>query len=244
MPGTTVFNRESLSWDSIDERFWDEEYRPSHDQMLPVRIRRIWPGTPAYEKVVDLRYEGLVDSGFIDPATMPREAMRLARDADSIVLGAFRSEECLGTLTLNTHTPRFPRMAMVLEKHVDIDHPYFDHPGVLEVAKLSMVRSSRASLCNLYLFEIATLIGWALGKPHLWQVSRDLPIDIRFRTRVGFDYSNNHVFRDAGLNGMPSRVGYMHFPTVLDNPMLAPVFRKAYRQVQSFRFPAGERAAM
>ena len=50
--------------------------------------------------------------------------MCLARDEDSIILGLF-SEARLATMTLNTITPRFPGMAMELDKKVSINHAHF-----------------------------------------------------------------------------------------------------------------------
>ncbi len=107
----------SPSWDSICEQTWA---LPLRRRFLGpgMEIRRVRPGDAEYEKVIALRYRGFVETGFVDPARTGESAMRLARDEDSIILGLFRRKRLLATMTLNTITPRFPGMAMELDKKV------------------------------------------------------------------------------------------------------------------------------
>jgi hypothetical protein len=58
-------------------------------------LLRVRPGTPRYESVLRLRYEGFVESGFIDPRVSDQSVMRLARDRDSVIIGMFRGERIL-----------------------------------------------------------------------------------------------------------------------------------------------------
>ena len=99
--------------------------------------------------------------------------MRLARDRESIIVGLFRRNRLLATMTLNTITPRFPGMAMELEKKVRIEHPHFRDPDVMEITKLVVDRDIRGRRIALGMVFLTGLIARVLRKPHLWQVSRD-----------------------------------------------------------------------
>ena len=100
---------------------------------------------------------------------------------------------------------------------MDIAHPHFRDPGVLEITKLVVDRRARARRVALGMLFVASLIARILGKPHLWQVSRDTPSDMSWRTGLGFDYSIRCRFHDPDLNQMPSQVGYLYLPTVTQN---------------------------
>jgi hypothetical protein len=215
----------SFSWDSISEKDWNR-YAKRLFAARRIRIVRIRPGMPGYDQVVALRYTGFIESGFVDPAKTEESAMRLERDGDSIILGLFHYRKLLATMTLNTITASHPGMAMELEKKIEVPHPYFRDPGVLEITKLVVDPGARGGRSVLDLFAVAMTIAKLLGKEHLWQVGRDLASDIGWREGIGFDYSNNFRFNDPSLNGMPSRVGYLFLPAVTKNPRV-PSFIKA-----------------
>jgi hypothetical protein len=217
-----------VSWDSISERIWGPLLRRRF--LGPrVAIRRVRPDGEDYGKVIKLRYRGFVESGFIDPRRKGESAMRLARDKDSIILGMFRGERLLATMTLNTITPRFPGMAMELDKKVAIEHPHFRDPGVMEITKLVVDRHIRGRRIALSMLFVASLIARILRKPHLWQVSRDSPSDMSWRRGLGFDYSVRCRFHDPDLNEMPSQVGYLYLPTVVHNRQVPPFIRAIYQ---------------
>jgi len=69
-----------------------------------------------------------------------------------------------------------------------------------------------------------------LRKPHLWQVSRDIPSDMSWRAGLGFDYSVQCRFHDPDLNEMPSQVGYLYLPTVVDNSRVPPFIKAIYQE--------------
>ncbi len=216
------------TWESICESTWGPFLR--RRLLAPrVQIRRVRPGDRAYEEVIKLRYRGFVESGFIDPARTDESAMRLARDQDSIIVGMFRGRRLLATMTLNTITPRFPGMAMELDKKVHIEHPHFRDPGVLEITKLVVERDIRGRRIALGMLFVSSLVARILRKPHLWQVSRDIPSDMSWRAGLGFDYSVQCRFHDPDLNEMPSQVGYLYLPTVVHNSRV-PRFIKAIYQ--------------
>jgi len=215
------------AWDSIGEQTWAPCMRR---RFLGPRtqIRRVRPGDPDYGKVIALRYRGFVETGFVDPERTGESAMRLARDADSIILGLFRRDRLLATMTLNTITPRFPGMAMELDKKVSIDHAHFRDPAVLEITKLVIDRGIRGRRMALGMLYVSSLIAQVLGKLHLWQVSRDVPSDVSWRVGLGFDYSVGIRFNDPDLNDMPSRVGYLYLPSVMENPRVPPFIKAIY----------------
>jgi hypothetical protein len=215
------------SWNSICEKSWA---RPLRRRFLGpwMQVRRIRPADGAYGEVVALRYRGFVESGFIDPAQTSRSSMRLARDEESIILGLFHRHRLNATITLNTITPRFPGMAMELDKKVSLDHAYFRDPAVLEITKLVVDQGTRGQRTALALLYACSLIARILGKVHFWQVSRDVPSDVSWRAGLGFDYSVSGRFIDPDLNGMPSRVGYLYLPGVTDNPRVPSFIKQIY----------------
>jgi hypothetical protein len=218
----------TASWESISELTWGPFLRRRF--LGPrVHVKRVRPADKEYGDVVSLRYRGFVESGFVDPTMTGESVMRLARDADSIIVGMFRGKRLLATMTLNTITPRFPGMAMELDKKVHITHPHFRDPGVMEITKLVVDKDVRGSRMALGMLYLTSLIARLLRKPHLWQVSRDIPSDMSWRKGLGFDYSIRCRFRDPDLNQMPSQVGYMHLPSVARNPHV-PGFIKAIYQ--------------
>jgi hypothetical protein len=220
------------SWDSISERAWARFVRRRF--LAPgMRVLRIRPEDPLYARVIALRYQGFVESGFIDPSRTGRASMRLARDEDSIILGLFRGRHLHATLTLNTITPRFPGMAMELDKKLSLDHAHFRDPAVLEITKLVVDPGTRGRRTALALLFVSSLIARILGKVHFWQVSRDIPSDVSWRAGLGFDYSVGGRFIDPDLNGMPSRVGYLYLPAVTDNPRVPPLIKEIYHDALS-----------
>jgi hypothetical protein len=216
------------SWDSIGEESWAH---PVSRRFLgpKMQVRRIRPQDEDYDKVVALRYQGFVESGFIHPTRAGRSSMRLARDEESIILGLFRRSRLHATVTLNTITPRFPGMAMELDKKVLIKHAHFRDPAVLEITKLVVDRGTRGRRAALALLFVSSLIARILGKVHLWQVSRDVRSDVSWRVGLGFDYSVAGQFIDPDLNLMPSRVGYLYLPSVVDNPRVPSFIKQIYR---------------
>ncbi len=216
-------------WDSLSEEHWGPLVR----RLFPLsrlRILRVRPGTAAYESVIALRYEGFIESGFLDPSRDGMEAMRLLRDHDSIILGMFRGRRLLATLTLNTPTRRFPGMAMELEKRLNLHHAHFRDSQVLEITKLVVARPARGRRFVFALLAVTGFVARTLDKHHLWQVSRDVPSDVSWRASLGFDYSMGVRFADPAFNGMPSRVGYMHLPTAVLNPQVPAFVRAIYAE--------------
>jgi hypothetical protein len=167
--------------------------------------------------------------------------MVLERDIDSVIIGVFRDDLLYATLTLNTVTDRFPGLAMELEKKVRIEHPYFRHPGALEFTKLIGTAAARRSPVSLQLLYVAVLTARALGKPHFWQVSRDVESDILWREKFGFEYSLNYCFADPSLNDMPSCVGYACLDTVLSNPRVHWLVRRTYRSAMRVELDVEQR---
>jgi hypothetical protein len=218
-----------VTWDSISEKDWNPALRKRlRGQRL--KLVRVRPGTPRYESVVRLRYEGFIESGFVDPTASDESVMRLARDPDSVIIGMFRGETILATITLNTITDRFPGMAMEMEKKLRLAHPYFRSPHVLEITKLVVSQAVRGKRFVLALLYVSTLVARLLDKRHLWQVSRDVPSDINWRVGLGFDYSVGEPFIDGSLNGMASRVGYMYLPEATRNPRVPRFIRTMYAE--------------
>jgi hypothetical protein len=217
------------TWESIGESTWEPLLRRRY--LAPrVHIRRVRPGESGYDQVIKLRYRGFVESGFIDPSSTDESAMRLARDQDSIIVGMFRGRRLLATMTLNTITPRFPGMAMELEKKVHLEHPHFRDPGVLEITKLVVARDIRGRRIALGMLFVSSLIARVLHKPHLWQVSRDVASDMSWRTGLGFDYSVRCRFHDPDLNQMPSQVGYLYLPAVVHNSRVPRFIKAIYHE--------------
>jgi len=221
-----------VTWDSITERDWTPHLRRNR-LARGLKLRRVRPGTPEYEQVLALRHSGFVESGFIASDENSVESMRLPRDGDSIILALFSNKTVRATVTLNTITPRFPGMAMELEKGVVINHPSFHSREVLEITKLVVDPGTRGTRAALALFSVAMLVARLLGKSHLWQVSRDVPQDISWRAALGFDYSLNCHFVDRSLNNMPSCVGYLYLPDAAASGRIPSFIRSIYREVLS-----------
>ena len=231
-PSDTISVFPAPTWESICETTWEPLLRRRF--LGPrVQIRRVRPAGEEYAKVVRLRYRGLVESGFIDPARTDESAMRLARDQESIIVGLFRRNRLLATMTLNTITPRFPGMAMELEKKVNIEHPHFRDPDVMEITKLVVDRDIRGRRVALGMVFLTGVIARVLRKPHLWQVSRDVPSDMNWRKGLGFDYSVRCRFRDPDLNEMPSQVGYLYLPAVAHNPRVPSFIKAIYEDART-----------
>jgi hypothetical protein len=232
MPANGAPLQPDTAWETICETTWGPLLRRRFLGPL-MQIRRVRTTDQEYDKIVRLRYQGLVESGFIDPARTGESAMRLARDTDSIVVGLFRRSRLLATMTLNTITPRFPGMAMELEKKVQIEHPHFRDPDVMEITKLVIDRDIRGRRIALGMLFVTSLLARLLGKPHLWQVSRDVPSDMSWRAGLGFDYSLRCRFRDPDLNEMPSQVGYLYLPTVECNPRVPAFIKSIYEAART-----------
>ena len=102
--------KRELTWESISEKDWNaalrKRWRSPGQRLAIVRVR---PGTPRYQSVLRLRYQGFVESGFVDPRVSDESVMRLERDRDSLIIGMFRGERILATVTLNTITKTIPR---------------------------------------------------------------------------------------------------------------------------------------
>lgn len=218
-----------LSWESICEQTWSPLLRRRRFLGPRMLVRRVRPGGEDYDQVVALRYRGLVESGFIDPFRTGPLAMRLSRDEESIILGLFRRRRLHATVTLNTISPRFPGMAMEMDKKVSISHVHFRDPAVLEITKLVVDRGTRGRRAALALLFVSSLIARLLGKIHLWQVSRNVSSDISWRVGLGFDYSVGGPFTDPDLNDVPSRVGYLYLPRVTENPRVPLFIKEIYR---------------
>jgi hypothetical protein len=224
--------RRHVTWESISERDWNPALRRLW-RGKRLRILRVRPGTPRYESVLRLRYQGFVECGFVDPRVSDESLMRLARDPDSVIIGMFRGERILATVTLNTMTERFPGMAMELEKNVRLPHAHFRGSQVLEITKLVVAPSVRGRRFVLALLHVSALVARLLDKCHLWQVSRDLPSDISWRVGLGFDYTVGDRFIDTSLNDMESRVGYLYLPAATTNPKVPPFIRGMYAEILS-----------
>jgi len=222
--------RDAFSWERITEDEWERVYRsPFVDDTG--RVVRVFPGTKEYAEVVRLRYHGLIETGFIDPARMPLSSMELPRDRDSIILAIRKESRIVGTITLNTITPSFPGMAMELEKGVMLDHPFFRSPDVIELTKLVVAPEARIMKLLLNFSVIPLLLGRIFGKHHHWQVSRNIPVDTLQRERLGFGYENGFQFLDRSLNNMNSRVGYFYLPRILQAPRLLAMLRPPLTEI-------------
>lgn len=220
-----------MEWHSIDEKVWGRSLALLEDSDLAKTVTRVYPGTRRYDAVVRLRYQGLAETGFIDTATMKPDCMRLARDFDSVILAAFDGPTCMATLTLNTITDTHSGLAMELEKKASVPHPFFRSRKTLEFTKFVIAPAYRNTRIGMYMYEVSAIISRVLDKPHFWQVGRDDERDVFVRSRAGFDYSDNYRFTDVSLNNMISRIGYMHFPSVLANPNVSRVFRRMFEAV-------------
>ncbi len=220
------------TWRSIDETFWNPHIR----QLLPVNassVRRVFPDTPEYSEVVNLRFQGMSESRFLDPAKDSPECMELERDSQSIILALYRRGRIRGTMTLNTPTVAFRGPAIMLEKGVQLEHPHFLSPRQLEFTKLVVDQGLRGTRVALELLMASCIIAAALDKRYFWQVGRQVNSDTSWREKLGFNYNVEWDFNDPSLNGMPSKIGYMDFYTAPDNPHIPWFLRRMYRTVLS-----------
>ncbi|PIE98015.1 MAG: hypothetical protein CR988_05170 [Treponema sp.] len=225
-----------VNWYNIDEKFWNSHYKKMVRVDQTMSVKRVYPLTDDYKKVVQLRYAGLVESGFLDMYKDRPESMILERDTDSVILGLYEKDKMLGTLTLNTRTRRFKKLAMEIEKKVKLKHPFFNIDSVLEFTKLVLSPEGRIRKGLLNLCGVAFIIGNYFNKVHYWQVSRDIPEDIRFRERLGFDYSNGYIFNDPSLNGMPSRAGYFDSSKYAENSKIPTFLVHMYDVLKKQKF--------
>ncbi|MFP4431491.1 MAG: N-acyl amino acid synthase FeeM domain-containing protein [Spirochaetota bacterium] len=218
-----------LSWETICEDDWRDYLHPS-DRVNEGTVRRVYPDTPAYHQVVNLRYHGLVETGFLDPRTARLESMALERDSDSVIIGLFEDLRILATITLNIRTPRFPGLAMELEKGVAIDTPEFLGSRAMECSKFVVHPKARGFRSILKLLPPVIVVSQLFGRRYLWQVSRDIPGDRSWREGLGFDYTQGIRFIDRSLNNMPSCVGSLDLNRVLEKPAVPRLVRSIYRR--------------
>ncbi|MCF7937232.1 MAG: hypothetical protein K9L68_01395 [Spirochaetales bacterium] len=218
-----------LSWNNIDETVW----KPHINRVIKNRnlsFVRVKPGMPEYEEIIDLRFRGLVESGFLNAETDSPDSMRLQRDEHSIIVGAKLNGRIISTVTMNTLCETYPVMAMEEEKKVRLDHPAFHSPDLIEFVKLIIDPHARQIMDLMHLLTVVGIVARVAGKVHFWQVSRDLRSDIRWRQKFGFTYLD-YRFNDPSLNFMPSRIGYAYFPEILDSPYIPRPIRKIYRLI-------------
>jgi hypothetical protein len=217
-------------WNAVTENDWNVLYRSPYIDDTG-KVIRVFPGTDEYAEVVRLRYDGLVETGFINPACMTMSKMELQRDRDSIILALWKDGKIVGTLTLNTITPEFPALAMELDKGVSIDRPFFRAADTLEFTKLVVEPGARSMKLTLNFMIASCLLAKLLGKNHFWQVSRNVQKDIFHRERLGFSYADNFQFIDRSLNNMDSRVGYLFLPDILKAPKLLAGLRRPLQEI-------------
>jgi hypothetical protein len=211
------FSNKNLSWNTITERDWNQ-YLPDRFRSDDSRIVRVFPGSPLYSEVVSLRYEGLVRSGYLDPKRHDISCMRLARDSDSIIVALLIDHKVSASLTFNTPTVRFPRLAMELEKGIVLDHPRFHDPGTLEFVKLVAAPHVRPLRHGVNLFLLGCVLGVLFSKTHFWHVSRTVEPAMAFMRKFGFAYSESNTFVDAGLNNTKSCAGYCSLDSICTSP--------------------------
>ena len=207
----------NLSWNTITVREWND-FLPDRFCSNDSRIVRVFPDSPLYPSVVSLRYAGLVRSGYLDPKKHDPSCMRLARDVDSIIVALLVDEDISVSLTFNTPTVRFPRLAMELEKGISLDHPRFRDPRVIEFVKLVAVPHMRPFRHSVNLFLLGCLLGVLFSKPHFWHVSRTVEPAMAFMRKFGFTYSDAHTFVDAKLNNTRSCAGYCSLDSICNTP--------------------------
>jgi hypothetical protein len=217
------------SWETVCEDDWQGYLHPS-DRLTEGSVRRIYPDTSAYQQVIDLRYHGLVESGFLDPRQARRESMALERDSDSVIIGLFEDLRLLATITLNIRTPRFPGLAMEMEKGVAIDTPDFLGDKAMECSKFVVHPRARGFRSVLKLLPPVILVSQLFERRYLWQVSRDIPGDRSWREGLGFDYTRGIRFVDRSLNNMPSCVGFLDLDRVLDEPTVPRLVKSIYQR--------------
>lgn len=218
-----------VSWETVYEGDWQSYLHPS-DRLNEGSVRRVYPDTSAYHQVVGLRYHGLVESGFLDPRTARLESMALERDSDSVIIGLFEDLRILATITLNIRTPRFPGLAMEMEKGVAIDTPEFLGSRAMECSKFVVHPKARGFRSVLKLLPPVIVLSQLFDRRYLWQVSRDIPGDRSWREGLGFDYTRGIRFVDRSLNDMPSCVGFLDLNRVLEEPLVPRLVKSIYRR--------------
>jgi hypothetical protein len=222
-------------WFRVDETLWNK-YFPTKDGAFESGIVRVFPGTPEYEQVKELRYQGLVRSGYLDPHRDTVDSMSLERDKDSIILAAIENGIMILTMTLNTPTRAFPKLAVELEKDICFEDELFHCPDVIEVVKLSVTDELKV---NTYLhpaITVAYIVGILAGKRYFLNVSRRDPQAIGFMEKCGYYYPEKFNFIDASLNNMPSSIGYCKLCEIMRNPRTTAFFRR-YARLLHRKFP-------
>ncbi len=219
----------SASWDYVCEEDW-QGHLHSLDHPTAESVRRVFPGTSAYQQVVDLRYQGLVESGFLDPRVATPEHMALPRDSESVIIGLFEDLRLLATITLNVRTSRFSGLAMEMEKGVRIDSPEFLGDQAMECSKFVVHPKARGFRSVLKLLPPVLIVAQLFDRRYLWQVSRDVPTDRSWREGLGFDYSEGIRFVDRSLNDMPSCVGFLDLSKAAADPAVPALVKRIYRR--------------
>ena len=228
-------SRSVSTWNDINERIWQpfiERHTPfsAEKHGMIVRIR---PNDDRYKDVIRLRYHSFVESGFLLPSDPPDyNQMQLERDDDSIILGHLFKEELWGTMSLNTPSPRYPGLAMLLEKGFKVEHNEYCSNRSIEICKFAIPswHGHAVGKWKLLFIMVPMLIGHLLGKHHFWQVVKDHPRDIRFRERMGFSMLPMK-FIDRSLNDMPSYVGYFHLYDLVEHAGLVELQRNFARML-------------
>ena len=212
-------------WFNVDETFWGK-YFPTKDGSFKSGIVRVFPGTPEYGQVKELRYQGLVRSRYLDSRRDTVDSMELERDKDSIILAAIENGVMILTMTLNTPTRAFQKLAIELEKGISFEDELFHSPDVIEVVKLSTSDELKANTYLHSAIAVAYIVGILAGKRYFLNVSRRDPQAIGFMEKCGYYYPDNFNFIDASLNNMPSAVGYCKLSEIMHNPRTTAFFRR------------------
>jgi hypothetical protein len=237
------FSNKTFYWNTITEQDWNE-YLPERFSCAGSRIVRVFPDSPLYSSVVALRYAGLVRSGYLDPARHDPSCMRLARDTDSIIAALLVNDEVAVSLTFNTPTQRFPRLAMELEKGIVLDHSRFRDPNVIEFVKLVAVPHVRPFRYGVNLFLLGCLLGIMFSKPHFWHVSRTVGPAMAFMRKFGFTYSDSHAFVDAGLNNTKSCAGYCSLDSICCSEAVPNDLRRCVQEMMERNLETEDRRAV
>lgn len=195
------------TWDSIDEKYW-EHYLPKYFHHENFRIIRVHKNSQYYDDVIKLRFQGMLESGYINKNCLDHKTMELERDQDSIILAMIFEKTVIATLTLNTPTQNFPKLAATLEKGFDPESHYFNHDKSLEFVKMVFNKSARAVRYGINMFLIACIIARALDKYNFWHISRVNNTAMNFMSKFGFEFFLEKTFIDKSLNNTKSCPGY------------------------------------
>lgn len=195
------------TWESIDENYW-EHYLPTDFCHKEFRIIRVRIDSSYYDDVVKLRFQGMLESGYINKSSLNHKTMELERDQDSVILAMIYKQSVIATLTLNTPTQKFPKLAATMEKGFEADSVYFNHPQSLEFVKMVFNKSARAVRYGINMFLIACIISRALDKYNFWHISRVNDVAMGFMSKFGFDFYLDKIFIDKSLNNTKSCLGY------------------------------------